>query len=112
MIQIQTKDQKHFMILEDKDAVEIISEYISDELAEYISDRLVTFDETEYRNAQEFASDYHAIEMENEGYRNELYDAKEILENLSYDLESGKRMSKKAVVEKLDKLTEHLQEIL
>jgi len=112
MIQIQTKDQKHFMILEDKDAVEIISEYISDELAEYISDRLVTFDEVEYRNAQEFASDFHAIEMENEEFRNELYDVKEILENLSYDLESGKRMSKKAVVEKLDKLTEHLQEIL
>ena len=112
MIQIETKDKKQFFIMHDKDAVDLVREYISDELADYISDKLVEFDEVEYRNAQEFASDFHAIEMENEEFRNELYDVKEILENLSYDLESGKRMSKKAVTEKLDKLAEHLQEIL
>lgn len=112
MIQIETKDKKQFFIMQDKDAVDLIRDYISDELAQYVSDKLIEFDETEYRNAQEFATDFHAIEKENEELRDELFDIKEILENLSSDLESGKRISKKVVIEKLDGLTQHLQENL
>lgn len=112
MIHIETKDKKQVLILEDKDAVDLIRDYISDELADYISARLVEFDETEYRNAQEFASDYHAIEGENEEYRNELFEIQSVLQQLSCDLESGKKIPKSKVIERLDALTEHIQKVL
>lgn len=108
MLQIQTPIGLEG-IINDRDAVDLIRKYISDDLAEYISNKIVEFDEVEWRNAQEWASDYRAMEMENEDYRDELWNLNSWLQQLSNDAPD---ISKKKMVEEIDYMWQHLQKIL
>ena len=98
-------------ILNNKDAVDIARIYISDDFAEYIDNKIVEFDEVEWRNAQEWASDYNAMEMEVEEYRDELWELKSQLEQLSVKADEP-GFSKKKVVAEIDKMWQRLQKIL
>ena len=110
MVGITTPDGVQY-VREDRDAVEMIRTYISDDLAEYVADRIVEFDEVEWRNAQEWASDYQAMEMENEEYRDELWELKSQLEQLSVKAEEP-GFSKKKVIAEIDKMWQNLEKIL
>ena len=98
-------------IMNNRDAVDIVREFISDEMAEYIANKVVEFDEVEWRNAQEWASDYRAMEMENEEWRDELWELNSQLQQLSCKADEP-GFSKKKVVAEIDKMWQHLQKIL
>ena len=98
-------------ILDNQDAVDIIRTFVSDEMADYVERKVVEFDEVEWRNAQEWASDYNVMERENEFYRDELWELNSQLQQLSCKAgEPG--FSKKKVIEEIDKMWAHLQKIL
>ena len=96
----------------DQDAVEIIRNYISDDMADYVGNKIVEFDAVEWRNAQEWASDYRAMEMENDEYRNELYEIKSQLEQITYKADTQPGMSKRKVLNELDSIIDRLTKIL
>lgn len=98
-------------IMDNKDAVDIVREFISDEMADYIENKVVEFDEVEWRNAQEWASDYRVMEQENEYYRDELWEINSQLQQLSVQADEPE-FSKKKVVAKIDEIWQHLQKIL
>lgn len=98
-------------IIDNEDAVEIVREFISDEMADYIENKVVEFDEVEWRNAQEWASDYRVMEQENEYYRDELWEINSQLQQLSVQADEP-GFSKKKVEAKIDELWQHLQKIL
>lgn len=110
MLQIQTPNGLEG-IMNDRDAVDIIRKYISDDLADYVADRIVEFDEVEWRNAQEWASDYQSMEQENEYWRDELWELNSQLQQLSCKADEP-GFSKKKVIEEIDKMWQRLNEIL
>lgn len=98
-------------IMDNKDAVEIVREFISDEMADYIENKVVEFDEVEWRNAQEWASDYNAMEMENEEYRDALYEVSSQLQEISIKAEEP-GFSKKKVIEMIDEVWSQINRTL
>ena len=110
MLQIQTPNGLEG-IMNDRDAVDLIRTYISDDLAEYVADRIVEFDEVEWRNAQEWASDYRAMEMENEEWRNILDEANSMLQQISYKAEEP-GYSKKKMIAEIDKVWQYIDKNL
>lgn len=94
------------------DFSELCRKYISDEAANYIDAVISDVDsENEYqRNV--FQSDFRALEQEVEDYRNELFDLKEQLEQLSVEAEDKPGLSKKKILEKVDEMWSHLNKIL
>ena len=111
MVTVDTPNGRQ-TLFNDKDSIDLIRTYISDEFADYISDKIVEFDEVEWRNAQEWASDYRAMEMENEEWYNEVYDIKSELERISYEADQQPGLSKKKILERVDKLWTHLNRLL
>ena len=110
MTTVSTPDGRQ-TIFNHKDAIDIARTYISDDYAEYIGDKIVEFDEVEWRNAQEWASDYMVMEQENEYYRDELWEINSQLQQLSVQADEP-GFSKKKVVAKIDEIWQHLQKIL
>lgn len=108
MITVNTPDGRQ-TIFNDRDAIDIARTYISDDYAEYIGDKIVEFDEAEWRNAQEWTSDYRAMEMENEEYRTYLDEVNSRLQQISYDMD---KMTKAKVQEEIDKVWKYIAEIL
>lgn len=109
MDSIMTPDGPVYIWDTQRDFSEICRKYISDEAADYISAVIADVDsENEYQR-QVFESDFRALELEVEDYRNELYDIKEELEKLMVDADD---ISKKKIVEKIDEMWSHLQKIL
>lgn len=110
MVTVKTPDGP-VIIFDHRDAIDLAEQYVGSEYANYIANKVVEFDEAEWRNAQEWASDYHAMEMEVEEYRDELYEIKSQLERLSYEADSP-GMSKKKVIAEIDRIWDHVQKIL
>jgi hypothetical protein len=110
MITVDTPNGRQ-TLFNDKDSIDLIRTYISDEFADYISDKIVEFDEVEWRNAQEWASDYQAMEMENEEWRDELYEINSQLQQLSVKAEEP-GFSKKKLIAEIDKIWLHIQAVL
>lgn len=110
MVTVSTPDGIEY-IFSNADAIELIEKYISYDFSRYISDRIAEVDTDKYRAEQEFMSDYHAMEMESEELRNELYEIKSQLEQLSYNADTP-GMSKKKVIAEIDKMWDHIQSIL
>ena len=69
------------------------------------------FDEVEWRNAQEWASDYRAMEMENEEWRNILDEANSMLQQISYKAEEP-GYSKKKMIAEIDKVCQYIDKNL
>ena len=95
----------------ERDISELCRKYISDDVATYIGSLIRDCDtETEMARLQ-FQSDYRAIEMENEMYRNELDEINSQLQQLSCKADEP-GFSKKKVIAEIDKIWQHLQKIL
>ena len=110
MVTVETPDGP-VIIFDHRDAIDLAEQYIGHEYANYIARKIVEFDEAEWRNAQEWASDYRAMEVENEAYRDELWEIQGQLEQLSYNaVKNG--LSKKKIIEEVDRIWEHLDSIL
>ena len=99
-------------IMDNRDAVEIVREFISDEMATYIENKVVEFDEVEWRNAQEWASDYNAMEMEVEEYRDALFEVSSQLQEISVKAEDKPGLSKKKVLEMIDEVWSQINRTL
>lgn len=110
MVTVDTPDGQ-VIIFDHRDAIDLAEQYIGHEYANYIANKIVEFDEAEWRNAQEWASDYHAMEAENEEYRDELYEVKSQLEQLSYNADIN-GLSKRKIIEEVDKIWDRIQKIL
>ena len=110
MVTVKTPDGP-VIIFDHRDAIDLAEQYVGSEYANYISKKIVEFDEVEWRNAQEWASDYRAMEMENEKWRNELDEINSRLQQLSVKADIP-GMSKKKIVEEIDKIWQHIQKIL
>lgn len=110
MLQIQTPNGIEY-INSNEDAIEIARNYISDDFANFIADKIVEFDEVEWRNAQEWASDYNAMEMENEEYRDALYEVSSQLQEISVKAEEP-GFSKKKVIEMIDEIWSQINRTL
>lgn len=96
----------------ERDISELCRKYISDDVATYIGSLIRDCDtETEMARLQ-FQSDYRAMEMENEACRNELWEIKSQLEQLTYEADKQPGLSKRKVLNKLDDIIDHLQKIL
>jgi len=99
-------------ITDNQDAVELVRKYISDDMADYVENKIVEFDEVEWRNAQEWASDYRAMEMENEEWRNELDEINSKLQQITYQADKQPGMSKRKILNELDLIIDHIQKLL
>lgn len=95
-----------------RDFSELCRKYISDEAANYIDAVLADIDsENEYQRDL-FQSDYRALELEVEQYRDELFEIKEQLENISQQAEDKPGLSKRKILEGIDSIWTYLQKIL
>ena len=110
MVTVKTPDGP-VIIFDHRDAIDLAEQYVGSEYANYISKKIVEFDEVEWRNVQEWASDYRAMEMENEEWRNELDEINSRLQQLSVKADEP-GMSKRKIIEEVDKIWQHIQKIL
>ena len=110
MESVQTPDG-YALIMDNQDAVDIVRKYISDDMADYVENKIVEFDEAEWRNAQEWTSDYRAMEMENEEYRDALFEASSLLQEISVKAEEP-GFSKKKVIEMIDEVWSNINRML
>lgn len=96
----------------EKDVSELCRKYISDEMATYVGD-LIRDCDTEAEMARlQFDSDYRVMEMELEGWHNEIFEIKSQLEQISYEADKQPGLSKRKILNRLDEIIDHLQTIL
>ena len=95
-----------------KDFPELCRTYISDDAANYIDEVLSDVAFEHEMAEKKYLSDFDAMEVEVEEYRNELFDLKEQLENISYEADQKPGLSKKQILEKIDGIWTYLQQIL
>ena len=99
-------------IADDRDIIELVEKYISDEAADYLAEKLSAIDEEQMYAEQEFNSDFRAIEGENEYYHNILQDVSDGLKQIMDYLDNVQRMNRDKVfimAERLnDKITTNL----
>ena len=111
MEQLMTPDGTICIWDSQKDISDLCRKYISDDVAEYVYDVIGDVElEKEYIDSQ-YENDYQAMEMAVEEYRDELWEIKEQLEQLLVKADEP-GFSKKKVVEEIEKMWQHLQNIL
>ena len=101
----------NIVIFDNRDIVETIRNFVSDDMADYVERKLVEFDEVEWRNAQKWASDYRAMEMENEEYRDALFEVSSLLQEISVKADKP-GFSKKKVIEMIDEVWSNINRML
>ena len=100
-------------IFSDRDAVDIIRNYVSDDMADYVERKIVEFDEESYLAEQRWQSDYDAMEQENDEYRDALFEVKSQLEQIVYDAEFTRPgLTKIKILNKLDGIIDQLTKML
>ena len=112
MDSIMTPDGPVYIWDTQRDFSELCGKYISEDAARYIDEVLsdVAF---EHEIAEKkYLSDFDAMEVEVEEYRDELFDLKEKLECISYEAQDKPGLSKKKILERIDDMWRHLQKIL
>ena len=111
MEQLMTPDGTICIWDSQKDISDLCRKYISDDVAEYVYDVIGDVElEKEYIDSQ-YENDYQAMEMAVEEYRDELWEIKEQLEQLLVKADEP-GFSKKKVVAEIEKMWQHLQNIL
>lgn len=95
-----------------RDIADICGQYVGYSFAKYVYEVINDGDLEKEQARLRFNSDFNAMEQEVEGYRNELYDMKEELEQLMNEVDDKPGMSKKKVMERVELLWQHLQKIL
>lgn len=109
---IMTPDGPTYIWDTQKDFTDLCRKYISESAALYI-DEVLSDVRFEHEMAEKkYLSDFDALEVEVEEYRNELFDLKEQLEHISYEADQKPGLSKKKILEKIDQMWSHLQKIL
>lgn len=76
-----------------RDMLDLIEKYISVEARQMSEEWFDDFDSEAAYAEMSFNSDFAAIESENEGYRDELFEVKSDLENIVYKMEQTKSMT-------------------
>jgi len=96
------------------DMLDLIGKYISEEARQMSEEWFDDFDLDADYAERSFNSDFAAIESENEGYRDELFEVKSDLENIVYKMEQTKSMTigKKAFGLLYKQLNDTLQRIV
>lgn len=97
-----------------RDMLDLIEKYISVEARQMSEEWFDDFDLDADYAERSFNSDFAAIENENEGYRDELFEVKSDLEVITYDMEKIKSqtLGKKGFAELYTKLNNTLQRIV
>ena len=111
MEQLMTPDGLYAIWDTQRDFSELCRKYISDDAGEYIYQVIGDVDLEQEQYNRQYESDYQAMEMEVEEYRDELWELKSQLEQLSVQADEP-GFSKKKVVAEIDKMWQHLQKIL
>lgn len=94
-----------------RDVSDLCRKYISDDVADYVYGLIGDVELEQEQFNRQYESDYRAMEMENEYYRNELWELNSQLQQLSEKAgEPG--FSKKKAIAEIDKMWNHLQKIL
>lgn len=112
MDSIMTPDGPEYIWDTQEDFSNLCRKYISEDAGNYISEVLSDVAFEHEMAERKYQSDYDAMEVEVEEYRNELFDLKEQLEHISYEADEKPGLSKKKILEKIDEMWAHLQKIL
>ena len=111
MDMIMTPDGPEYIWDTQKDFTELCRKYISEDAARYISEVLSDIAFEHEMADRKYYSDFDALEVEVEEYRNELFDVKAQLEYISVEADDKPGLSKKKILEKIDGIWTHLQRI-
>lgn len=111
MDQLMTPDGTICIWDSQKDISELCRKYISDDVANYVYDLIGDIEsENEYQRMLA-DSDYRAMEMENEGYRDALYDVSSQLQEISVKADEP-GFSKKKIVAMIDEVWSQINRTL
>lgn len=106
MMQTVQTPEGYKTILEDKDVLELVEKYISDDVAEYLAEKLGRKDEEELYAEMRFDSDLDAMEGEVENYQNMLQDVSEGLEQIMNYIDNVERINRSKVFIMVEKLND------
>ena len=112
MDQLNTPDGVIYIWDTQRDISDLCRKYISDDVADYIYEILGEADQEAYMAQMKFDSDYRVMEQEVEGWYNEVFDIKSELEQISYEADQQPGLSKKKILERINKLWDHLNRLL
>ena len=111
MDQLMTPDGTICIWDSQKDISELCRKYISEDVARYVYDLIGDIEsENEYQRMLA-DSDYSAMEMENEEYRDALYDVSSQLQEISEKAEEP-GFSKKKLIEMIDEVWSQINRTL
>lgn len=112
MDQLNTPDGVIYIYDTQRDISDLCRKYISDDVADYIFEVLGDMDKEAMMAQMQFDSDYRTMERELDGWYSEVYDIKSELERISYEADQQPGLSKKKILERIDKLWTHLNRLL
>lgn len=108
MSQITTPDGVEY-VCNSRDFADIIRKYISDDAAKLYTEETNAADYEAILADKKFNSDFNALEGEVEGYRDMLFEAKELIEKLLVYMDDSKRLNRQYVYTELNKVWENIQ---
>lgn len=98
-----------FPIYTDDDLYQLLEDRVSRDVAEYVIDSIQEVD-TDMAYAEELAhTDFHSMEVSNEGWHSLVCEQSEILEELTDKLRDSKRWDKEKILSVLDRVVKTMR---